>query len=123
MQSNNPAGTKGFEFLEFTTTDPSTLTRQFTDMGFVPVAKHKKHDVTIYQQNNVRYIINCTDGTMSSKFAQAHVASTCAMGFLVEDANKAFDMVVANGAEPYVPKDETTIYYVPAIRGVGGSLI
>lgn len=123
MQSNNPAGTKGFEFLEFTTNDLNKLTRQFTDMGFAPVAKHKKHDVTIYQQNNVRFIVNNTDKTMARKFAKVHGASACAMGFLVEDANKAFDMVVSQGAEPYVPKDELTIYDVPAIRGVGGSLI
>lgn len=123
MQSNNPAGTKGFEFLEFSTTDVDKLTKQFTEMGFAPVAKHKKHDVTIYQQNGVRFLVNNTKNTMASKFAEVHGAAACAMGFLVEDADKAFDMVVSKGAEPYVPKDEVAIYDVPAIRGVGGSLI
>ena len=58
MQPNNPVGTDGFDFLEFTTPDANKLIKQFEAMGFEPVATHSTHPITIYQQNDIRFIIN-----------------------------------------------------------------
>ena len=123
MHSHNPAGTDGFDFLEFTTNDPAKLASQFEAMGFVPVAKHTSHDVTIYQQNDIRFIINVTPNSMASKFANAHGASVSAMGFRVHDAATALRQALANGATIYQATDEQKIYDLPVIYGVGGSLI
>jgi len=123
MPTHNPAGTDGFAFLEFTTHDPQKLINQFTAMGFLPVAKHKSHHVTIYQQNNIRFLINLVKPSMASEFADLHGASTSAMGFKVKDANAAFQHALACGGLPYQPTDEQAIYSMPAIYGVGNSLI
>lgn len=123
MQNFNPAGTDGFDFLEFTTKDPNKLESQFKSMGFLPIAKHKTADVLIYQQNNIRFIINMNQNSPVKAFADAHGASTSAMGFKVQDAKAAFDHAVSKGATPYSPKASEVTYNIPAIHGVGGSLI
>lgn len=123
MQTYNPAGTDGFEFLEFTTKQPEVLAKQFMSLGFVPVAKHKKFDITLYQQGDIRFIINVTKNSVTNKFADKHGASTSAMGFRVKDAKAAYEHALANGAEPFKPAKENDFYTIPAIMGVGGSLI
>ena len=123
MQTHNPVGTDGFDFLEFTTNDPQKLSKQFESMGFTPVAKHKSSDVTIYQQNDIRFIINLTKSSAASKFANAHGASVCAMGFRVKDAKAALQHALTYGAKAYDAENETAVYDLPAIYGVGGSLI
>lgn len=115
----NPAGTNGFEFLEFTTQQPDKLTKQFTAMGFVPVAKHNDNDITIFQQNDIRFIINASKNSLAEQFAKQHGPSVCSMGFRVTDAKKAFEHALANGANSVAK----TPYDIPAIEGVGGSLI
>lgn len=123
MQTHNPVGTDGFDFLEFTTTDPEKLSKQFESMGFHPVAQHKSHPVTIYQQNDIRFIINLTKSSMASQFAHLHGACVSAMGFRVKDAKAAHHHAITHGATSYHPDNETMIYDMPAIYGVGNSLI
>lgn len=123
MQLDNPAGLDGFDFLEFSTPNPEKLVAQFQSMGFVPYAKHNKHDIILYRQNDTRFIINNTPNTMARTFADTHGASVTAMGFRVKDANAAFQHAVKQGATPYQGRGETLAYGVPAIYGVGKSLI
>lgn len=119
MNNNNPAGTDGFDFLEFTTQDFQKLDAQFKQMGFHPVAKHKNSDVTLYQQNDIRFLVNTTKNSLAAQFASVHGASTSAMGFKVKDANFAFMHALSKGAKAA----ESPIYNIPAIQGVGGSII
>jgi 4-hydroxyphenylpyruvate dioxygenase len=123
MSHINPAGTNGFEFLEFSTTDVAMLETQLTSMGFTPVAKHVSANAILFQQNDIRFIINTTKGSMAERFAKQHGTSASAMGFRVENAEIAFQHALANGATPYQANDETDLYGIPAIVGVGGSLI
>jgi 4-hydroxyphenylpyruvate dioxygenase len=123
MQTYNPAGTDGFDFLEFTTNNPQKLSEQFKAMGFEPVAHHTSYPVTIYQQNDIRFIINLTPNSMASKFADTHGACVSAMGFKVKDAKAAYQHALAHDATPYQAINETAVYDMPAIYGVGGSLI
>jgi len=123
VSSVNPAGTNGFDFLEFTTRDPKKLIAQFEALGFVSLARHKTHDVVIYQQNNIRFMLNLSENSAASRFASAHGASVSAMGFHVDDAEHAFNHAIAQGAKPFAPAHDEDIYTIPAIYGVGGSVI
>lgn len=117
----NPLGTDGFEFLEFATPNPQALASAFTTMGFLPVAKHKSADITIYQQNDIRFIINSELNSKAGSFAKLHGPSVSAMGFRVKDARTALQKAIAAGAKPYdCSSDEVNL---PAIYGVGDSLI
>ena|SRR5579872_2537768 len=119
MQSYNPAGTDGFDFLEFSTKEPDRLHKQFLSLGFTPVAKHQQHDIIIYQQNDIKFIINRAENSLASQFAFLHGPSTSAMGFRVKDADQALQHAIMNGAK--VCKEGA--YRSPAIYGVGGSII
>ncbi len=121
MKNENPAGTNGFDFLEFTTQDVNTLDTQFRQMGFIPVAKHISSDVILYQQHHIQFIVNIEKSSPASQFAKLHGASTSAMGWVVDDAIKAYEHALSMGAKSYQAKD--SIYHIPAIYGVGGSLI
>lgn len=119
MQNYNPAGTEGFDFLEFSTTTPEALEQQFLSMGFTITAKHRQHNIIIYQQNNIKFIVNLAPNALASQFASHHGPSTTAMGFRVKDADAALQHAIVNGAR--VCKEGA--YRCPAIYGVGGSLI
>ena len=123
MIRDNPAGTEGFEFLEFSTPNLPQLIQQFETMGFTQQTMHRKYDVTIYQQNDIRFIINTTPRTIASEFAAQHGPSVSAMGFRVKNAKLAFEHAIRQGARPYQTEDRVNPYDMPAIYGVGGSLI
>ena len=46
----NPMGTDGFEFVEYTAPDTEALGRLFEGMGFSAVARHRSKRVTLYKQ-------------------------------------------------------------------------
>lgn len=123
MQTANPAGTNGFAFLEFATNDSQKLINQFESLGFTAYAKHKSSNVVIYKQNDIYFLINTTTGSLAEKFSATHGASASAMGFRVQNAKLAFEHAVKQGAKPYEALGDTGVYEIPAIYGVGGSLI
>lgn len=123
MQPANPVGTDGFDFLEFSTKQPQTLIKQFESLGFIPIAKHKASDITIFQQNDTRFIINASKNSHASQFSDLHGTSTSAMGFRVKDAKFAYQYALANGAIPFQSINQVNDYGIPAIYGVGNSLI
>jgi len=117
----NPMGTDGFEFVEYTAPDPQLLRELFTKMGFPAVAKHKRKDVTLHRQGEINFIINAEPGSYAETFARDHGPSACAMAFRVKDAKFAHERAVSLGATPVqtdVAKGEMDI---PAIEGIGGS--
>jgi 4-hydroxyphenylpyruvate dioxygenase-like putative hemolysin len=46
----NPMGTDGFEFVEYTAPDPEQLRTLFEQMGFTAVARHRSKDVMLHRQ-------------------------------------------------------------------------
>jgi len=118
---DNPAGTDGFEFVEFAHPEPEQLRELFAQMGYVKVAKHKTKAVELWQQGDVTYILNDEPGSFASRFVAEHGPCAPSMGWRVVDAQHAFDHAVKNGAEPYEGADKTLDW--PAIKGIGGSLI
>jgi len=46
---DNPRGTDGFEFVEYTAPDTAALGRLFESMGFAAVARHRSKKVTLYR--------------------------------------------------------------------------
>src|SRR6516225_6878137 len=54
----NPVGTDGFEFIEYTAPDPKALGKLFERMGFTAIARHRHKDVTLYRQGDINFIVN-----------------------------------------------------------------
>lgn len=118
----NPMATDGFEFLEYTSPEPAKLAADFERLGFKPVAKHKSKDVILYQQGNINFILNKQPG-FAKDFANNHGAGACAMGFRVLDADAAYKRALELGAKPYESNKGPGELKIPAIYGIGGSVI
>jgi len=119
----NPMGTDGFEFVEYTAPDPAELGRLFERMGFLPVARHRSKNVTLYRQGDVNFIVNAEPESFAQAFARIHGPSICAIAFRVKNAAKAFDRATKLGAWPYQGKVGPMELNIPAIKGIGDSLI
>jgi 4-hydroxyphenylpyruvate dioxygenase len=118
---DNPAGTDGFEFVEFAHPDRQVLRDLFARMGYSHVATHKTKAVELWQQGDITYVLNAEPGSFAARFAEEHGPCAPSMAWRVVDAEHAFAHAVAKGAEPYEGADKTVDW--PAIKGIGGSLI
>ena len=119
----NPMGTDGFEFVEYTAPDPAALGALFERLGFAAVARHRSKRVTLYRQGDVNFIVNAEPDSFGQAFARVHGPSVCALAFRVTDAAQAFKRAVALGARPFQGPVGPMELNIPAIQGIGGSLI
>ena len=120
---NNAIGTDGFEFVEFTTPDPTRLCEEFECMGFTNVGSHRSKTVTLMRQNDIHFIVNSEPDSDAAKFATLHGDSANAMAFRVGNTAHALELVRERGAVVVEPKVGPMELAIPAVAGVGGSLI
>ena len=120
---DNPMGTDGFEFVEYTAPDPDQLRSLFAKMGFPITARHRSKNVTLHRQGDINFVINAEPQGFGQQFARAHGPSACAMAFRVTDAAAAFRRAVELGATPVETRVGPMELHIPAIEGIGGSLI
>jgi 4-hydroxyphenylpyruvate dioxygenase len=123
MAAENPMGTDGFEFVEYTAPDPELLRRLFDTMGFPAVARHRSKNVTLHRQGDINFIINAEPAGFGQQFARAHGPSACAMAFRVRDAAAAYRRALQLGAKPGPVTAGPMELNIPCIEGIGGSLI
>jgi 4-hydroxyphenylpyruvate dioxygenase len=119
----NPLGTDGFEFVEYTAPDVTMLHKLFERLGFRAVATHRSKDVTLYRQGDTNFIVNADKDSHAARFAKAHGPSACAMGFRVKDAAAAYKKAIELGAKPFEGQVGSMELNIPAIEGIGGSVI
>jgi 4-hydroxyphenylpyruvate dioxygenase len=119
----NPMGTRGFEFVEYTGPDVSALTRVFQSLGFMPVAMHRSKNVTLFRQGGINFILNGEGKGFPKQFSDSHGPSVCAIAFRVQDAKSAYERAVSLGAWGYADRAGPGELNIPAIKGVGDSLI
>jgi 4-hydroxyphenylpyruvate dioxygenase len=120
---DNPIGTDGFEFVEYTAPDTTALQALFGRMGFRAVGRHRSKQVTLYRQGDTSFIVNAEPDSHGARFAQAHGPSACAMAFRVKDAGTAYRELLARGATPFANAVGPMELNIPAIEGIGGSVI
>ncbi|NNE86499.1 MAG: 4-hydroxyphenylpyruvate dioxygenase [Silicimonas sp.] len=121
ITGENPVGTDGFEFVEFAHPDPIELRTLFAKMGYTHTATHKTKAIELWQQGDVTYVINAEPGTHAAAFIEEHGPCAPAMAWRVADAEKALAHALSKGAKAYTDPGKTMD--VPAIVGIGGSLI
>jgi 4-hydroxyphenylpyruvate dioxygenase len=120
---DNPVGTDGFEFIEYTAPDPVALGKLFEQMGFTAIARHRHKSVTLYRQGEINFIINAEPDSFAQRFARQHGPSICAIAFRVADAGLAYKRALELGAWGFDNKTGPMELNIPAIKGVGDSLI
>jgi 4-hydroxyphenylpyruvate dioxygenase len=118
---DNPLGTDGFEFVEFTAPDPFSLAAQFERMGFSAVARHRSKDVVRYRQGDINFLLNMEPSGQAAKFRQERGPSANAMAFRVKDAGKALKLAIERGAKAVDGPVGPMELNIPEIEGIGGS--
>jgi 4-hydroxyphenylpyruvate dioxygenase len=123
MAWENPMGTRGFEFIEYAAPDPAAMGKVFERMGFTAIARHRAKNVTLYRQGEINFIINAEPHSFAQRFAQLHGPSICAMAFRVDDAARAYQRALSLGAWGFDSASGPMELKIPAIKGIGDSLI
>ncbi|MBW3694952.1 4-hydroxyphenylpyruvate dioxygenase [Vibrio sp. T187] len=122
----NPLGTDGFEFVEYTAANTegiAQLKALFSSLGFAEIAKHRSKEAWLYRQGDINFIVNAEPHSQAEKFASIHGPSVCGMAFRVKDAKAALEHAKANGGEEYQTQIGPMELSIPAIYGIGESLL
>ena len=119
----NPLGLDGLEFVEFAAPEPLELDGVFRRLGFTPVARHRSKDVTLYRQGGINFVLNAEPESFAQAYARVHGPSVCALALRVRDAREAANRAKALGADVLPGSARPGEINIPAIRGIGGSLI
>lgn len=119
VESPNPLGLEGIEFIEYATAKPQALGQVLETLGFRPVARHRSREVLLYRQGGINIIINAhASGTQLS---DKPVISAIALR--VRDAAAAYHWALDRGAWGVPARVEVMELNIPAIHGVGTSRI
>jgi 4-hydroxyphenylpyruvate dioxygenase len=119
----NPMGTEGFEFIEYAAPDPQAMGELFERMGFRAIARHRHKNVVLYRQGGINFIVNAEPHSFAQRFARLHGPSICAIAFRVQDAKAAYERAISLGAWGYAGQAGPGELNIPAIKGIGDSLI
>ena len=121
ITDTNPIGTDGFEFVEFTHSEPEKLKSLFSQMGFEEVARHRTKHIWLWRQGDISYLINAEPGSHAVDFSAQHGPCAPSMAWRVVDAEHALRHAVSKGAVAYEGAGKAI--NAPAIIGIGGSLL
>lgn len=115
----------GVEFIEFAVDDRSAveLAHFFGGLGFREAARHKSKAVSRWTQGSVNLVINQEKEGFAHSHYITHGSSVCAIGLKVESAAAALDRAEKLCDTPFRQKVGPGELEIPAVRGMGGSLI
>src|SRR5580692_2744573 len=118
---DNPMGLRGFEFVEFASSEPNVLEPLFEQMGFTLVARHRSKAVVLYRQGEANFIVNREPKSLAYYFAAEHGSCACGLAFRVADSHKAYARALELGAQPMDMPTGPMELRLPAIKGIGGA--
>ena len=119
----NPLGVDGIEFIEFATSRPQALGGVLEAMGFRPVARHRSREVELYRQGSMNIIVNAQAADVPRTVQPVETPILSAFAIRVHDAEAAFRHALDLGGWAMPPRALAMELNIPAIHGVGDSLI
>jgi 4-hydroxyphenylpyruvate dioxygenase len=125
--AENPVGLRGIEFVELASPDPDALHRMLLAFGFSRTMRHEARAIDLYEQNDIRFLVNRQPASFAASFVKSHGPSVPSMAWRVVDGEKALAAAAARGGKPSTEGDYrlrgATEAPLPAVEGIGGSLI
>ena len=120
-----PPATVEAAFVEFVVepVDTPRLEAMFATMGFVRTAIHHSLAVSRWQNGSVNLIINSEDQGFAGRYRTVHGTAISAVGILVPDSDAVAARAAALGLKMFAREQGSENLDVPAVRGIGGSLI
>ena len=119
----NPLGIDGIEFIEFATSKPQALGSVLETMGFRPIARHRSREVELYRQGTMNIIVNSQPADIPRTVQPVERPIVSAFAIRVRDADAAFNRALDLGAWAIPVRARAMELNIPAIHGVGESLI
>ncbi len=112
-------------FIEFAArgAELSALEAQLGSLGFRRAGRHIAKQVALWQQGDIRIVLNAeTEGHAATAY-NVHGSTICAVGLEVGSAQDTVDRATALGAVPFAQPVGPGELPIPAIRGLGGSVV
>jgi len=122
-EPHNPLGFDGIEFIEFATSKPQALGGMLERMGFRPIAHHRSREVELYRQGTMNIIVNAQAADVPRTVQPTERPIISAFAVRVRDAEAAFRRALELGAWEIPVRARAMELNIPAIHGVGESLI
>ncbi|MFT4254995.1 MAG: 4-hydroxyphenylpyruvate dioxygenase [Caulobacter sp.] len=123
VTTDNPLGLNGFEFVEFTSPDPSAMKAIIEQLGFVPASTHPTKAVTRYKQGRINLLVNEETAGQVADFRADHGPSANGMAFRVDNAEQAFADALKRGAKAADASRSVLGEGARVLEGIGGSLL
>jgi 4-hydroxyphenylpyruvate dioxygenase len=125
MTAANPCGLRGLAFIELAAPDPDAIHRLLLAFGFSRTMHHAERAVDLYEQGAIRMLLDRSRTGFAARFTASHGPCICAMGWAAGDGPAAARAAIARGASA---ADDGDLRHadgtpVPAVRGIGDSLI
>lgn len=116
---------KGVEFIEFASsdTDAPALEAMLDTAGFTRAGRHVSKPVTLWRQGGVNILVNTDNQGFAHSSFVAHGTTVSEIGLMVPDAHAAHARATALLAQDHSQQTGAGELHIPAIRGVGGSVI
>jgi 4-hydroxyphenylpyruvate dioxygenase len=119
------ARSRGVGFIEFAVSEAKgkELSALFGQLGFRKTGSHRSKDVERWSQGDIELVINSeADGFAHSHYI-THGPGVCAIAIDVDDVGKTMTRAEALKARTFYQPVGPGELEIPAIRGVGGSLL
>jgi 4-hydroxyphenylpyruvate dioxygenase len=115
----------GVEFIEFAVDERSApaLERTLAGLGFARAGRHRSKAVARWRQGDINIVVNTEADGFAHSFNIMHGTAVCAIALRVDDARAAVDRALALLDQPFSQAVGAGEMNIPAIRGLGGSLI
>ena len=121
--TSNPLGIDGIEYVEYATVEPQAFGAALERLGFVAIARHRSREIVLYRAGGMNIIVNA-DPEVAGVTDEGNTAPRLkAFALRVRDAAAAYAHCVDKGAWPITPRVGAMELNIPAISGVGDSVI
>ncbi|WP_238367263.1 bifunctional sugar phosphate isomerase/epimerase/4-hydroxyphenylpyruvate dioxygenase family protein [Mesobacterium pallidum] len=116
---------KGVSFVEFATrgAEAETLAKVLASLGFAHVGTHRNKQVTLWQQGEIRIVLNSETEGHAAHVWNARGTAVCDIGLQVPDAAEVVARARALGSEPFSQPAGPGELPIPAVRGLSGSVL
>ena len=118
-------GVQGVEFIEFTArgAQADKLRSLFGSMGFALRGRHRNKDIDLFQQGDIRFLINSETEGHAAHVWNARGMCVCDVGLRVDSAKDTVTRANALGVEAFAQPIGPGEMEIPAIRGLEGSIL
>ncbi len=116
---------EGTAFLEFAARgeEAEVLRALLRSLGFVRAGRHRTKRLGLWRQGEIRVLINEETGDFAASAYNVHGTNICDIGLSVGSARETVARATALGAEPFAQPLSPGQVDIPAIRGLGGSVL